>query len=244
MNKSAELVKEIIDACLDDPKQYIYGFADLNGFVNEKYAVYPYGIVIGRKLDDAIIDTIVDGPTGPYYAYYKEINRILSQVSTDIAEELIEEGIDAIAIEPTIHEKQIDSAYLKTLRVDISHKMLATHAGLGWIGKSALLISKKFGPRVRLVSILTKNPLLPFGKPITASRCGECTLCVEKCPAHAVSDRLWQVGMVREAFFDAFKCRETCGRLARERLNIDARICGVCIAVCPIGRRKSKKISG
>jgi epoxyqueuosine reductase len=236
-------VKEIIEACLEDPKQYIYGFADLQDLVNDKYAAYPYGIVIGRKLDDAIIDTIVDGPTGAYYAYYKEINRILAEVSTDIAEELIDEGMDAVAIEPTIHEKEISNTYLKTLRTDISHKMLATRAGLGWIGKSALFISKKFGPRVRLVSILTKNPLLPFGKPVTESKCGDCILCVEHCPARAVTDQLWQAGMAREAFFDAFKCRETCGRLARERLNIDARVCGVCIAVCPVGRKKTRKQS-
>jgi epoxyqueuosine reductase len=234
------LVKEIIDSCLDDPRLYIYGFADLRGLVNGKYAGYPYGIVIGRKLDDAILDTIVDGPTGAYYAYYKETNRILARLSEDIVNELKEEGIAAMAIAPTHHEKQLDSAYLKTLTVDISHKMVATRAGLGWIGKTALFISKKFGPRLRLVSILTDTPLTPLGKPISESRCGDCDLCVVKCPAQAATNKLWQVGMTREDLFDAFKCRETCGRLARERLNIDARVCGVCVAVCPIGGKKRK----
>jgi epoxyqueuosine reductase len=239
-----DIVKEIINACLEDPRQYIWGFADLKGLLNGKYAGYPYGIVIGRKLNDAIIDTIVDGPTGAYYAYYKETNRILAKVCEDIVDELREEGIAAVSIAPTKYEHQPDSDYLKTLRVDISHKMIATRAGLGWIGKTALFVSKKFGPRVRLVSILTKYPLSPLGKPITESRCGDCDLCVIRCPAQAATNRLWKAGMAQEAFFDAFKCRETCTRLARARLNIDARVCGVCIAVCPIGRKKRKKTPG
>jgi epoxyqueuosine reductase len=238
-----ELVKDVINSCLDDHGhgQYISGFADLRGLVNGKYAKYPYGIVIGRRLEDAIIDTIIDGPTGAYYAYFKEINRILLQVSTDITDELTEEGIDAIAIKPTLNENQLSEEYLKTLSVDISHKMVATRAGLGWIGKTALFISNKFGPRLRLVSILTRVPLSPLGKPVNESKCGDCELCVEKCPAQASTNRLWQAGMARDELFDAFKCRETCVRLARERLNIDARVCGVCIAVCPIGRRKKKQ---
>jgi epoxyqueuosine reductase QueG len=236
-----ELIKEIIESKLDESRQFIYGFADLRGLVKGKYADYPYGIVIGRRLDDAIIDTIVDGPTGAYYAYFKEINRLLSRLSTNIADEIREEGIATIPIEPTLHEKQVNKAYLKTLSVDISHKMLATRAGLGWIGKTALFISKKFGPRLRLVSILTNVPLAPLGKPVNESKCGNCDLCVEKCPAQAATNRLWQAGMPREKIFDAFKCRVTCKQLARERLNIDARVCGVCIAICPIGQRKQKK---
>ena len=235
-----EIVKEIIESYLDERKQYIYGFSNLRGLVNGKYADLPYGIVIGRRLDNGVIDTIVDGPTGAYYAYFKEINRLLGEISTGITDTLNEEGLPAVSILPTILENQISDDYLKTLSVDISHKMLATRAGLGWIGKSALFISKKFGPRVRLVSILTSVPLSPLGKPVNSSHCGQCELCVEKCPAQAMTNRNWQAGLAREELFDAFKCRETCARLARERLNIDARVCGVCVAACPIGQPKRK----
>ena len=50
---------------------------------------------------------------------------------------------------------------LKVKIVDISHKMVATRAGLGWIGKADLFISSRFGPRLRLVSILiNKKPFI------------------------------------------------------------------------------------
>ena len=34
------------------------------------------------------------------------------------------------------------------------HKLAAVRAGLGWIGKSSLLITRKYGPRVRLSTVL------------------------------------------------------------------------------------------
>jgi epoxyqueuosine reductase len=47
---------------------------------------------------------------------------------------------------------------------DISHRHTAYEAGLGTIGKSRLLLTKKFGPRIRFLSIIT-DALLKSGKP-------------------------------------------------------------------------------
>jgi len=116
--------------------------------------------------------------------------------------------------------------------------MIATRAGLGWIGKTALFISDEFGPRLRLVSILiNKNPDTE-SIPIDYSKCGQCNICVEKCPATAANGKLWNINIHRDEFFDAYKCREKCGELAKQNLNVDIRICGLCVAVCPIGKRR------
>jgi epoxyqueuosine reductase QueG len=115
--------------------------------------------------------------------------------------------------------------------------MVATRAGLGWIGKTDLLISKDFGPRLRLVSLLLKQKPECESMPVDKSRCGKCTVCVEKCPARAANGKLWNVHVHRDDFFDARKCREKCGELAMERLHVSVRICGMCVAVCPVGCR-------
>jgi epoxyqueuosine reductase QueG len=47
-----------------------------------------------------------------------------------------------------------------------SHKMVATRAGLGWIGKTDLFVSNKYGPRVRLASIRIDAPVSSINKPI------------------------------------------------------------------------------
>ena len=41
----------------------------------------------------------------------------------------------------------------------LPHKTIATRAGIGWIGKSALLVTAKYGSAIRLSSILTDTPI-------------------------------------------------------------------------------------
>lgn len=65
-----------------------------------------------------------------------------------------------------------------------------------------------------------------------ASMCGECTECVKLCPAGAVKGPDWIKGMDREEFYDVHACHDHILKLM-ERGNIVAKICGVCIAVCP-----------
>ena len=48
-------------------------------------------------------------------------------------------------------------------RAVFSNKLAAHLAGLGWIGKSCLLITPQVGPRVRWVSVLTEAPLALTG---------------------------------------------------------------------------------
>jgi hypothetical protein len=96
-------------------------------------------------------------------------------------------------VQATVHESELDAEYFTTLRHDFSHKMTATHAGLGWIGKTDLLVSQDFGPRVRLASLLVDYPLKDAGTPVTESRCGSCRICVTHVPArrpmHAMETR-------------------------------------------------------
>jgi epoxyqueuosine reductase len=233
-------IQKILKSHLIPSNNYIYGFADLSGLLHKKFYGFSYGISIGRKLDDKIIDGIKDAPTIEYFHHYDEINKQLQVISEQIACELNEVGVGAVAIIPTIpiSSSKFDQ-YLSTLRYDVSQKMIATRSGLGWIGKTDLFISPKFGVRVRLASILIDKEISPESKPINISRCGKCNICVERCPASAATGQLWDIDTDRDVFFDAFKCREKCSEFGRSLLKIDKRICGICVAVCPIGRKVS-----
>ncbi|NVO10870.1 MAG: epoxyqueuosine reductase [Bacteroidales bacterium] len=225
---------------LDDT--FLVGTADLSGLIDRKYGDYKYGISIGKILDDTIIDSIANGPTIEYYNYYQRVNNELAAKAEEIKKELHKINVYSIVLDPTVTTNSSEyKAYLNNLSVDISHKMVATRAGLGWIGKTDLFISTQFGPRLRLVSILiNKNPGIN-SIPIDESRCGKCNVCVEKCPAQAATGELWNINLHRDKFFDAFKCREMCGQLAKQRFNVDIRICGICVSVCPIGKKNKKK---
>jgi epoxyqueuosine reductase len=95
----------------------------------------------------------------------------------------------------------------------------------------ALLITPEYGAAQRFVSVLTDAPL-PAAEPIDESRCGECRVCADLCPAGASAGRNWRVGMARPEIFDAFACRSW--SQAREQEAGDGvPICGRCVAVCP-----------
>jgi epoxyqueuosine reductase len=233
-----QILHQILEKHLIPSNEYIYGFANMNGLLHKKYEDYPFGVSIGRKLDDNIVNGIKDAPTLEYFYHYENINKELQAISEKISSDFNEAGIGALTIKPTLSTNSGEfDPYLTTLRYEISHKMVATRAGLGWIGKTDLFISPVFGARLRLTSILINKEIKPELKPVDKSKCGECTVCVEKCPAKAATGQRWDINTDRDLFFNAFKCREKCGELCRIHLKVDRRICGICVAVCPLGRR-------
>ena len=108
---------------------------------------------------------------------------------------------------------------------------------MGWIGKTDLLINKRFGPRLRLVSILIDKKPDIIGKPVNKSRCGKCNICVKKCPAQAANGILWDINTYRDNFFNAKKCKEFCEFISHQRINKKHLICGICMSVCPVGKK-------
>ena len=226
---------EIINI-LPNQDDYVIGFADMGDLIKDHYP-YRYAIVIGKKLDDKIIDEIKDGPTMGYYELYKATNDELNLITAQISRFLEQNGIPCVQIKSTVQESDIPEGYAKTLRMNFSHKMAATRAGLGWIGKTDLLVSEKFGPRIRLATVLTNYRFENIGTPITESQCGKCNICVEACPAQAANGKLWNVHIDRDKFYDAFKCRDMCRKLSLEKLDKKISICGICICVCPQGKR-------
>ncbi|UCG70060.1 MAG: epoxyqueuosine reductase [Thermoplasmata archaeon] len=218
--------------------EYIIGFSLLEELVPRNFKRLKYGITIGIKLDDKIMAGIKNGPTADYEQHYHDINTALNKIARDVRRMLKRQGNKAEIIRATIEprEEKKYPKYEKTLSVEFSHKIAATRSGLGWIGKSALFVSPKFGPQLRLVTILTDKEL-DTGQPVKSSICGHCDICVQKCPAQAIIGKNWSVGMEREDIYDAHKCRSTAKELAQNRIGKDEVICGICIAVCPIGKK-------
>ena len=205
----------------------IVGFADLQNIAPDVRDNFLFGISIAVALNSQIISEIQDGPTKPYYAEYERANQLLDTLGHYAVEFLQEQGYKAkwsaatsVGIAP------------KTLSTRLPHKTTATRAGLGWIGKCAVLVTRTFGSAVRITTVLT-DAELPAGDPIDSSQCGNCTACVDACPSHAPSGKNWQVGLHRDSFFDPFACRTAALELAGNRIGIQETLCGICIAVCP-----------
>ncbi|HDQ03844.1 MAG TPA: hypothetical protein ENN23_04625 [Deltaproteobacteria bacterium] len=97
-----------INNILPSNTQYLVGYANLQGLLPDKYRGFDYAIVLGRKLDDTIIDAIADGPTIEYYNHYEEVNLELSKVVNHLSDEMQRVDHKAWAIEPNILERDID----------------------------------------------------------------------------------------------------------------------------------------
>jgi epoxyqueuosine reductase QueG len=190
----------------------------------------PRAISMGVALDSAVLREIADGPTQAYLAEYNRANKLLAELCEQAADMLRDVGKRADAVRPTT--EHFDPVRLSTR---LQHKTVATRAGLGWIGKSALLITKEYGPAVRLGSVLTDAPLAT-GVPVNDSHCGACRNCVDRCPARAIVGDNWELGAPRESIYRAPTCRAMARKLS-DREGIEATICGICINACPWTQR-------
>jgi epoxyqueuosine reductase len=230
-----DLIRKVIEKHLVPEEDYIYGFADLTSVIDKSFKEYRYGISIGKRLSSSIVNKIYGGPTLEYYQHYRRVNNELSDLTIAISEDLKKIGVDSVRAEPTVTTEQLDTVYASDLRTPLSHKMVATRTGLGWIGKSDLFVSNAFGPRLRLVSILTNTPLECDKPPVEKSLCGNCKICMNRCPAGAINGKLWDITVDRDTFFDAHKCRDKCKEFGEKYLKMNVRVCGICVAVCPFG---------
>ena len=122
----------------------------------------------------------------------------------------------------------------------------AERAGLGFLGKNGMLISRRFGNWLLLAAILTRleleadGPLSARISPPTAGDrtgllCGKCVRCVAACPTQAIPEP----GLVDARRCIAYQTIENRGVIPRAlRPGIGDRIygCDVCLEVCPWNR--------
>jgi epoxyqueuosine reductase QueG len=189
------------------------------------------GISIAVVYPPEIIKGIAELPTQEYREWYDMLNERLDMIVSRGAELLHDMGYKAIAQT----RKYVGSGENK-YNTTLPHKTIATRAGIGWIGKCALLVTDEYGSAIRLSSILTDAPLYTVS-PINKSRCGDCLVCTDSCPGHAVSGKAWEVGLYRDEFFDPVKCRKTARDRAWQGFGGNITICGKCIEVCPYTQR-------
>ena len=105
---------------------------------------------------------------------------------------------------------------------------LAVDAGLGELSRMGYLITKEYGPRVRLSAVLTDLPLVP-DTPVdigVVDFCSKCKKCAHNCPSDAISfdDRIEENGTLRWIIN-----RDACFGYWQ---NIGTDCC-ICMSVCP-----------
>ncbi len=112
----------------------------------------------------------------------------------------------------------------------MSIKLAAYEAGLGVYGRSGIIITPEYGPRVNLGAVLTDARLEPDEKLTNFNPCLNCSLCVDLCPVKAVrADVSPPIGHDRQ------KCVNFVQEL-REKTADKKFLCGFCYDSCPVGK--------
>ena len=159
----------------------LYGYADLNGFTTGELSNFHRGISFVFQMEPWVMDQLDQGPTDAYSVLYGQINLRIDALAAEVVKALNRNGHKAWALPSSTRSDPIN------IRGDFQHKTAATRAGLGWVGKNCQLITKPWGPWVRLGTVLTDAPFIP-AEPVEAGRCGKCTNCIESCPAGALKE--------------------------------------------------------
>jgi epoxyqueuosine reductase len=191
----------------------VVGFSDLRGYLSGEIRHLDRAVSIGidRRLTEDTLD-------------------LLTRLQKRAVRHLKTRGYRTLAIPPDSDRKK--GSFISKLYSLFNHKMAATSAGLGWIGKNGLLISPDFGPRLSLATVLTDAPL-DADAPMEHCLCGSCTLCIDHCPSHAITGASWSR---TNPFVELVRLEECRSHKTTKRTTTGKPNCGLCINICPYGR--------
>ncbi len=197
----------------------VVGIAGLHGYLSGEIAHLDRAVSIGvdRRLNE---DTLA----------------LLMKLEKRTVRFLKARGHKALAIPPDSDRRK--GTFISKLYSLFNHKMAATSAGLGWIGKNGLLISPRHGPRLSLATVLTDARLRP-DEPVEHCLCADCVLCVEHCPSQAITGAVWSRSAPFAELVRLASCRS---HKAAKRATEGKPNCGLCINICPYGRKEAAEI--
>jgi epoxyqueuosine reductase QueG len=216
-----------------------FGIASFSNVYDELMPVQQNKVneILGKKIDDfmetgsiislslcyksEIIDCInvkkedgsIDKERWNIYAgEYEKINSLLTQIGKKISEKFGGYLIMPVTGAPIEVIKKASDYFPHT----ISHRLIAEHAGVGWRGKSELLVTEKNGSALRFASILINIPLIQNN--IMENKCGNCIDCLESC-------------FILKTKSESDDYREKCRKFL-DNLGLKNDVCGKCVKSC------------
>lgn len=178
-------------------------------------------IVMGVPMPKPMVDST---PSMVHQELYNTANRLLDQMAFLMTDHLENDlGLRA-SFFPRDCYYSIE-ALMGHGEAAFSHVLAGYYSGMGTIGPSHNLLTREFGPRVRMVSVFT-DAELPYDAMISEDLCIRCGRCLRECPSKCFSDDGTE-------FYRMDK--DACTGYHLELKKQRHWPCGKCIAVCPVG---------
>jgi len=156
--------------------------------------------------------------------------RIARYALGDDYHEVLTEKLRALSEEITAHGAQA-KIYVDT--GPVLEKPLAQRAGIGWQGKSTMLIHPKLGPWLLLGEIITTLELQP-DEP-QPDHCGSCSRCLDACPTQAITAP-YQLDARRCIAYLTIELKGSIPEEMRPLIGDRVYGCDECLDVCPWNR--------
>jgi epoxyqueuosine reductase QueG len=147
-----------------------------------------------------------------YARSYHRLNRALNETAKRITEEIRGIYIPATLEGFTGRVEHVEGFFKAT----VSHRVAAELAGIGWRGKSSLIVNPRYASAIRLATVYTPKPIEATGP--SEGECGDCQACLKACP-------LLRAERLGEDY------RELCRRYI-VALGLEADVCGRCVRAC------------
>ncbi len=205
------------------------GFGDVSQGLVPELRHLPVAISIAIANSPTTRTVLQNGPVVAYSHQSSEIETGLENIQHKVTRILRQTGKRFFPIPPNSHKP--DRRFAARLYPLFPHKTAATCAGLGWVGKSGLLINKEYGPHLTWATVLTNAPLLT-DKPIIQSHCSRCVRCVDYCPSTAIHGKHWHREQGNSPFINFTACSD---QLQKNKQDLGQAVCGLCVLVCPFG---------
>ena len=186
-------------------------------------------ISIGYKLNYTPIQNLPESRSA-YMLEHDYANRHLDQASHRMARLLEERGFDAVGFDSGAGFYHEAGKEPERFAGDLSHKHAAVACGLGKFGLNNLMISLRWGPRIRLATIIT-NAELKYDHPLEGNPCltHECEECIYICPVRALDGWKGKYDLEKGWVIDKKRCYNYIFT------TLKGKRCGLCIKACPVG---------
>ncbi|HWR13257.1 MAG TPA: tRNA epoxyqueuosine(34) reductase QueG [Terriglobales bacterium] len=120
----------------------------------------------------------------------------------------------------------------------VVERVLAQHAGIGWVGKNTCIINQQLGSWLFLGVILTSIEL--EADILAPDRCGTCTRCLDACPTNAFVDA-YKLDASKCISYLTIEKRGSIPKELREGMQNHVFGCDICQDVCPWNNRTNRE---
>jgi O-acetylhomoserine (thiol)-lyase len=192
--------------------------------------IWPWARTVISGAVQIFLPMLESTPSIVYSEAYNTTNRLLDEAAYRLAALLCGFGYKAFFY-PRDGYGDI-SALVERPEASFSQVIAAKFAGLGTIGSNHCLLTPEFGPRVRLVTVIT-DAEIPSDSMREKDLCTGCGLCRANCPMR-VFNLLPRKAADQHRFpeMDKYACAKYHQFLKKEYRYP----CGVCTLVCPVGK--------